>query len=102
MKNFRTYQLAIEFYKNCRNLKLSTVARDQFDRAALSIVLNLAEGSAKPTEKDRRKFYFTALGSLREAQTLLLLFGNNELVQKADTLGASLYRLCHPKDAPSH
>ncbi len=97
MKNFRTYQLAIEFFKECRGIKLSTVAKDQFERALLSIPLNLAEGAAKPTEKDRRRFYFIALGSMREVQTLLVLFGSKELVMKADRLAAHLYRLCHPQ-----
>jgi len=97
MKNFRTYQLSIQFYKDCQSIKLSSVAKDQFDRAALSISLNLAEGAAKPTEKDRKKFYFTALGSMREVQTILALFGSDELIQKADVLAAHLYRLCHPQ-----
>ena len=35
--------------------------KDQFKRAASSIVLNLAEGSAKPTAKDRKKFYYISL-----------------------------------------
>ena len=97
MKNFRTYQLALLFHKDCQKLKLSSVAKDQFDRALLSIPLNLAEGAAKPTERDRRKFYFTALGSMREVQTLLALFGSQELIQRADILAAHLYRLCHPR-----
>lgn len=88
MKNFRTYQLSLQFYKDCQGLKLSTIAKDQFDRALLSIPLNLAEGAAKPTERDRKKFYFIALGSVREVQTLLALFGSPELIQKADTLAA--------------
>ncbi len=96
MKNFRTYQLSLEFYKDCQGLKLSTVAQDQFERALLSVPLNLAEGSAKPTERDRKKFYFTALGSMREVQTLLTLFGTPTLIAKGDTLAAHLYRLCHP------
>ena len=96
MKNFRTYELSIQFYKDCQGLKLSSIARDQFDRALLSIPLNLSEGAAKPTERDRKKFYFTALGSLREVQTLLALFGTPGLAQKADVLAAHLYRLCHP------
>lgn len=65
MKNFRTLQLAIQFHKDCQGLKLSSIAKDQFDRACLSIPLNLSEGAAKPTERDRMKFYFTALGSMR-------------------------------------
>jgi four helix bundle protein len=96
MKNFRTLALAIEFYKECQGLKLSSVAKDQFDRALLSIPLNLSEGAAKPTERDRKKFYFTALGSMREIQTLLALFGTPTLTQRADVLAAHLYRLCHP------
>src|SRR5580700_11075004 len=95
MKNFRTYQLAIQFHQDCQKLKLSVIAKDQFDRALLSIPLNLAEGAAKPTEKDRKKFYFTALGSMREVQTLLFLFGNPVLIQQADILAGHIYRLCH-------
>jgi four helix bundle protein len=95
MKNFRTYDLSIQFYKDCQKLKLSSIAKDQFDRAILSIPLNLAEGAAKPTPRDRTKFYFIALGSLREVQTLLKLFGTPELVAEADVLAAHLYRLCH-------
>jgi four helix bundle protein len=95
MKNFKTYQLSIQFYKDCQGIKLSCIARDQFDRAILSIPLNLAEGAAKPTERDRKKFYFIALGSLREVQTLLALFGSQEHIKKADILAAHLYRLCH-------
>ena len=96
MKNFRTYELAIEFFKSCQSLKLSVIAKDQFDRALLSIPLNLAEGSAKPTQKDRLRFYFIALGSMREVQTLLKLFGGVEINAQADILAAHLYRLCHP------
>ena len=97
MQNFRTYQLAVQFHKDCRGIKLSTIAKDQFERALLSIPLNLAEGSAKPTERDRKKFYFIALGSMREIQTLLVLYGSQELNKKADILAAHLYRLCHCK-----
>ena len=66
----------------------------QFHRASLSIVLNLAEGSAKPTAKDRRKFYRISLGSLREAQAILDIVGHIQLIKEADKLGAFLYKLC--------
>ena len=94
MKNFRTYNLAISFYKQSKNIKLSGPMRDQFQRAVLSIPLNLAEGSAKPTAKDRRKFYRIALGSLREIQCILNLVEENRLLKQSDTLAAHLYRLC--------
>ena len=65
MQKFKTYQLAINFYRNSNKLSLREPLRNQFHRASLSIVLNLAEGSAKPTAKDRRKFYRIGLGFFR-------------------------------------
>ncbi len=94
MKNFRTYHLAIEFYNDCKTLKLRGALKDQFDRALLSIPLNLAEGSAKPTAKDRRRFYFIALGSMREIETILHLQGTPDLSQKANVLAAHICKLC--------
>ena len=98
MKTFRTYELAKNFYKECQStpaLKgLKGSMKDQFERALLSIPLNLAEGSAKTSSKERKKFYRIALGSLREVQCLLDLVADEILIQKADQLGACLYKLC--------
>ena len=94
-KNFRTYELAKEFYLDCKRIKLSGAMKNQFERASLSIVLNLSEGSAKPTRKDRARFYFIAYGSLKETRTLLDLSGSNELDFKADKLGAHIWKLAH-------
>lgn len=95
MKNFRTYELAKDFYQECRRIKLSGAMKNQFERASLSIVLNLSEGSGKPTRKDRAKFYFIAYGSLSETRTLLDLSGNNALETQADKLGAYIWKLAH-------
>ncbi len=96
MQKFKTYQLATQFYRNSKKLHLKEPHRSQFRRAVSSIVLNLAEGSAKPTAKDRRKFYYISLGSLREVQAILDLefVGCMELAKQADKLGAFLYKLC--------
>lgn len=94
MKKFKTYQLAVQFYKQSSGLKLKEPLKNQFQRALLSIVLNLAEGSAKPTAKDRRKFYYISLGSLREIQAILDMIGHVGLAKQADKLGAYLYKLC--------
>ena len=94
MQKFKTYQLAINFYRNSKKLSLREPLRNQFHRASLSIVLNLAEGSAKPTAKDRRKFYRIGLGSLREVQAILDIVGHIQLIKEADKLGAFLYKLC--------
>ena len=94
MKQLKTLTLAVALYKNCQKLSLKGAIRNQLERAMLSVPLNLAEGSAKPSAKERRKFYHIALGSLREVQTVLMLIGNNTLQKEADFLGAHLYRLC--------
>lgn len=95
MRNFKTFELALTFYRNCQNLEIKNRnIRDQFERASLSIVLNISEGYGRATEKDRRKFYHISLGSFREVQTLLLITGNMMLVQDSDSLGAHLYKLC--------
>ena len=69
--------------------------KDQLQRAALSITLNLAEGSAKPTQRDRKRFYSIAFGSLREVQALIRLEPGSlgSLDKPADTLAAHLYKL---------
>ena len=93
MKNFRTYQLAKAFYHECEHLKFKAPMKDQFERALLSVVLNLAEGSGKLTSKDRRHFFSIAMGSLREVQALLDLTQNQIQLDHSDPLAASLYRL---------
>jgi len=93
MKNFRTYQLALDFYKQSKQLKLKGAIRDQYERASLSVVLNLAEGSAKPTRKDRRKFYFIAFGSIKEIQAILDIIEDQRMIESADKLAAHIYKL---------
>jgi four helix bundle protein len=99
LQNFKTYQLAVQFHHECERLRCPNYLRDQLLRASSSIALNLAEGSAKPTLKDRRKFYAIAFGSLRECQAVLDLAAPTAAGQTsrlADALGACLYRLTHP------
>lgn len=92
MKNFKTYELALEFYKECQKIKIpNRIIRDQFERASLSIVLNLAEGSGRATEKDRRRFFVIAFGSLRETQCLLSLLNKPDLLAQADNLARFNY-----------
>ena len=47
---------------------------DHLDRAATSILLNIAEGSGKVAgSRDRNRFYRTALGSAKEAGACLIV-----------------------------
>ena len=87
IKGFRTYDLALSFHKQCQKLKLPSPMNDQFQRASLSVVLNISEGSAKQSKKDRGRFYRISFGSLRETQTLLDIVGHVELICQADVLG---------------
>ena len=100
LKTFRTYQLAVEFYKLCESVKMKYHLKHQLLRASSSIVLNLAEGSSKPTRKDKLKFYFISLCSCREVQSILDLHPHRDLFIKADYLGACLYKLCHAPQPP--
>jgi|SRR3990167_6050225 len=93
MKNFRTYNLARALYLSCKELKLKGEARNQLERASLSIVLNLAEGSGKLSRGEKKRFYGMALGSVRETQALVGLFGNAKLEDEADHVAASLWNL---------
>lgn len=93
LKNFRTYQLAIQLYKSVQILKVKGAMKDQLDRASLSVVLNLAEGSGKPSPRDKKKFYSIAMGSLRETQAILQLIDNDEDEKLADKIGAHIYKL---------
>ena len=99
LKNFKTFNLSVEFYRMTENLKLPRHLKDQFNRSSSSVSLNLAEGYGKSTYKDQRKYFHIALGSLRESQAVLILAGVNDtkILAKLDHLGASLYKLIHVK-----
>jgi four helix bundle protein len=95
MNNFRTYDVAVELYRECQKLKFKNHAvKDQIDRASLSIALNLAEGVGRRTTKDRRRFYSIALGSLEETRSLLKLINSySTALELADKTGAHIYKL---------
>ena len=95
MKNFRTLDLALDFYKLTKSLKVSGPLKNQLERASSSIALNLAEARGRHTTKDQLKFFHIALGSIRECETILKLLevNNKIIIDKLDHLGASTYKL---------
>ena len=73
LQNFKAFNIAKDSYRSCLDLKLPRHLKEQLLRAASSAAINLAEGSARRTHADKRKFYNISMASIREAQSILAL-----------------------------
>lgn len=95
MSEFRTLTLAKTYYSLGSRHNLPAHLKDQFLRSSSSISLNLAEGNAKTSLRDRLRIFEIAYGSFRESQTILELASINDtkLLASGDELGANLYKL---------
>lgn len=95
MKTFRTLDLAIQFHDQVTRIAATGHMKDQLFRACSSIALNLSEGNAKPSVKEKKRFYQIAYASLKETQTILRLMSlqDQPISNMADHLGASLFKL---------
>lgn len=94
MKSFRTLDLSVEFYELSELSDIKGNLRDQLLRAASSIALNLSEGNAKRTEKEKKRFYQMAYASSQECKTILKLAkaSDSQLTDAADKLGAWIFK----------
>jgi four helix bundle protein len=83
--NQKVYRLLKE------NKVIPSYVKNQLGRASLSIMLNIAEGSAKFSNRDRRNFYVIARGSVFECTSLVnFLYGEGEMIAELkDDLCAS-------------
>ncbi len=99
MKTFKTLELAIEFFETVEKAPFQGHLRDQIYRASSSISLNLSEGNAKRSVREKKRFYQMSYASLKECQTLLRLLKNknSELDERANHLGACLFKLMNAK-----
>src|SRR4051812_39853308 len=68
-KTFLINQKLYRFLKE--NKSIVPYIKNQLGRAALSTLLNIAEGSAKYSWKDRKNFFITARGSAFECASLI-------------------------------
>jgi four helix bundle protein len=98
LKNFRCYQMAKEIHQMCEKLPIKGEVKSQLNRATLSIVLNLAEGSGKFEKNEQRRFFKIAFASIRETQAILDLLNAHEIAAKVDSLAAATWRLIRPPE----
>jgi four helix bundle protein len=98
-RNFKVYQDAIGAYKFIilvtKNFSRDfDHVKDQIRRAALSVILNIAEGSAKNSDKDFNRYLGNSLGSVNEVMAGLEVSYVLNLLTKEDfTKGGGLYEL---------
>ena len=79
-ERFEAYQLSIQFLRITLELVERippgySYVKDQLKRAALSIPLNIAEGSGKRQLPDRNRFYEIARGSAMECAAICDVLG---------------------------
>ena len=98
LKNFRTYQLSVEFYRAVVPYRCPAHLKAQLLRSASSVSLNLAEADGRSSAQDRRRLFTIAMGSVRESQAILELVSvkKDAVSELADRLAGHLYRLLHP------
>jgi four helix bundle protein len=65
------------------NTQIPSYVKNQLCRASLSIQLNIAEGNAKFSNKDRRNFFVTARGSVFEYASIIeFLYSEDKISEK--------------------
>ena len=85
--DFQVYKEAKSFYKEIVQITKTFSKEywglgDQLRRSALSICLNIAEGSAKKSDKDFNRYLENSLGSINEAAACLDICLNQSLITK--------------------
>jgi four helix bundle protein len=80
-------RVAIQTYSITRDFPASEQfgLTNQMRRAAVSITANIAEGFARRTGKDKRGFYQTALASLSELKSHMIIARELTLMSDAQT-----------------
>lgn len=64
------------------NKELDRITRDQLRRASFSIMLNIAEGSGRFSNADRRNFYVIARGSAFECVAIFDFLQERHFIDK--------------------
>jgi four helix bundle protein len=84
------------------NLKIDRISRDQLRRAAMSIMLNIAEGTSRFSNAAERNYYIIARGSTFEcvsildlllAEKIITLIHYNYFYSKAEEISKMLFSM---------
>ncbi|MDB4349621.1 four helix bundle protein [Omnitrophica bacterium] len=81
-EKLEAYKKSRNFYREIAHL-LDTdsfkerTAREQLKRAALSIVLNIAEGAGRYHKRDKKNFYVNSRGSINECVAILQILSDS-------------------------
>jgi four helix bundle protein len=79
-----------EIYRMLKqNKSIPSYMKNQLGRASLSVMLNIAEGTAKVSIKDRNNFWVIARGSAFESASLIKFLVSEEEIQEG--IAGSLY-----------
>jgi four helix bundle protein len=70
-QEIRTTNLKVLKHIFSHKTSIDPYLQDQFKRASLSALLNLAEGTGRMTNPDKKKFYITARSSIFECVAIL-------------------------------
>jgi four helix bundle protein len=85
-QNLNVYQKSKTFHLNCKQIilepKTDKYVRDQLRRASHSIILNIAEGSAKSTKADRRNYFTIARASVFECVAIIDIMQTEQKLNK--------------------
>lgn len=79
----KSKELSLEVYRVFSNSR-DFGFRDQIQRAAVSIMNNIAEGFERSSQKELRMFLYIAKGSAGEVRSMLLLARELKYISKAD------------------
>ena len=81
----KAHQLTLDTFHAFEGIKGSpaTLVRDQLLRSVMSIASNIAEGSAKQSDREFARYVRIALGSSTESENHLLLAGDLGLIDQA-------------------
>jgi four helix bundle protein len=103
-KNLDVYKIALQLVKEVYLLTRTFPKEEQFvlisqlRRAAVSVCSNIAEGSARSSKPDRKRFYEISRSSLVEVDTqfeiaLILEYLQNDQMEKLQSYLESVFRM---------